>query len=143
MVVLPFLVFALIKLVFQYILNPQVWFAYYNHNTQAQHPPTSRAESIEGGISQENFRAVLDTIQAVSSNKLIESVPQINMIEAAPSISVPVTPPVPMKRKLHTQMSGVELFDDPDPIEEDSGTISNESGISNESCDRIKSSAST
>lgn len=167
MVVLPFLILGLIKLVFQYFLNPQVWFSYYKHNAEAEHhPPTSRAEVIGGAISQENFRAVLDTFQAVFSairplqttanmiEPVQEPIPAEFTSEEASSATEPMVtsvsqdniietvPPIPKKRKLLTQMSGVELLDDPDR-NEDSGTASNESGISNESCDKIKPSAST
>lgn len=137
MVALPFLLIAIIKLVFQYIITPSAWIPLFRHYNEPPPPlpENNRVEMIEGAISPETLRTVLETvIGAVSSNRAaIEPVVRENMLEAAP--------PVPMKRKLHTQMSGVELLDDPD--QEDSGTASNESGISNESCDKIKVASSS
>ncbi|KAL5285064.1 hypothetical protein ACFFRR_007043 [Megaselia abdita] len=156
MVTVPFFFFAILKLIFQYIISPSNWFSYYQHHTQPQQPQpvTSRVEMIGGGISQEDFRAVLNTIQAVSSSTSIRtSEPQNLMIEGSTALNEGTTtlnegrpipsiqagesprrsPPIPRKRKIHKQMSGVEMFDDPD----DSGSVSNESGISNESCDKV------
>lgn len=148
MVALPFLLIAIIKLVFQYILSPSAWFQYYRiHRENAQPPPTSRVE-IVGAISDEIVLRVMDTIRAVSSNQAIQPSAQENMIEAAPPIPprsqenmIKAATPIPKKRKFDKQMSGVELLDDPDKNEEDSGTASNESGVSNESCDKIPASA--
>lgn len=156
MISLPFLIIAVIKLVFQYIISPGAWFPYFKHHQETQAQPVSGVQPIQSGISHEHFLAVMDTIRSVTNNNnkaLIAphiAVSQNTMIEdVARKETVALNEDKVVENAsregetiTEDKMSGVELLDDPNPIGEDSGTASNESGISNESCDRLKPSAS-